>query len=102
MTTVPPPENLSADMPRPRELSEDELAANVLLALHRLTKGATLYAADNEAAIRHLERARGSILEYSHKTQLNPKIFFTEKSVFVGGRLLKAGRNVYNSALESG
>lgn len=99
MTSVPPP---SLSMAIPRARSEDDLAADVVLSLHRLTKGATLYAADNQAALRQLEGAKTAIAEYGQKTELNPKIFFTDKSVFVGGRLLKAGRNVYGAALELG
>ncbi len=102
MTTIPPADSDSFDAVPQRVLSEDELAANIILALHRLSKGATLYAADNEAAVRHLESARDAVVEYGQQTQLNPKIFFTEKSVFVGGRLLRAGRNVYQSALDLG
>ena len=41
MTTAPPPAaGMHDGLPPPRELSEDELAANVILSLHRLTKGA--------------------------------------------------------------
>jgi DnaJ-domain-containing protein 1 len=85
-----------------RAPTEDEVAAAVVLNVHRLTKGATLYAADNQAAIRQLEMTRRAVIAYGKVARVNPKLFFTDKSVFVGGRLLRAGRMVYTSALELG
>ena len=82
--------------------TEDDLAIAVVLGVHRLTKGATLYDAENQAAIRQLEMTRRAVIAYGKLTGVNPKLFFTDKSVFVGGRLLRAGRNVYGVALELG
>ena len=99
--TAPPVQ----DQPRggePKPPSEDKLAAAVVLGIHRLTKGATLYDADNQAAIRQLEMTRRAVVNYGRVARVNPKLFFTEKSVFVGGRLLRAGRTVYAAALELG
>jgi curved DNA-binding protein CbpA len=80
----------------------DELGAAVVLGLHRLVKQATLYDADNEAQVNALEMARQAVATYGRVTRINPKIFFHEQSVFVGGRLLRAGRTVYSAATELG
>ncbi len=101
MTSVPPPSAMFSGTGA-REVTEDDLAANVVLAIHRLTKSATLYDGENQAVVRQLESSRAAIHEYGHRTRINPKIFFTDKSVFVGGRLLRAGRSVYGAALELG
>ncbi|MCA9625787.1 MAG: hypothetical protein KC731_42485, partial [Myxococcales bacterium] len=95
VSVVPPPEERN-------QATEDDLAVAVVLNIHRLTKGATLYDADNQAAIRQLEMTRRAVIAYGKATGVNPKLFFTDKSVFVGGRLLRAGRSVYTVALELG
>jgi tetratricopeptide (TPR) repeat protein len=103
LTSVPPERAAHEEPVSLREaVGEQELASQVVLALHRLAKGASLYDADNQAALMQLERARQAVETYGRIAQLNPKIFFTEKSVFVGGRLLRGGRSVYASALELG
>jgi curved DNA-binding protein CbpA len=83
-----------------RTPSRDELAAAVVLGVHRLVKQSTLYAPDNEAQVQALELTRRAVAQYGRRLGTNPQIFFSEKSVFVGGRLLRAGRSVYSAALE--
>lgn len=103
MTAAPPQAHSQAPPPGAgQQPTEDDLAIAVVLGVHRLTKGATLYDADNQAAIRQLEMTRHAVIAYGKATGVNPKLFFTDKSVFVGGRLLRAGRSVYAVALELG
>ena len=87
---------------RAQGANEDQLAANVVLALHRLTKQSTLYTSENEAQLRTLQQTQSSVMEYGRRTGRNPKVFFSDKSVFVGRQLLRAGRTVYEAALELG
>jgi len=83
-------------------ISEDQLGANVLLSIHRLAKQSTLYTTENQAQLRQLEATQHAVGEYGTRTGRNIKIFFTERSVFIGRRLLRAGRAVYAAALELG
>lgn len=84
------------------KVSEAQLAAAVVLGMHRLVKQSTLYTTENEAQTRQIALTQRAVLGYGRRTGRNPKIFFTETSVFVCGRLLRAGRGVYEAALELG
>jgi hypothetical protein len=79
---------------------QDQLAATVVLELHRLVKQASLYTSENEAQRQQLHAAQQAIYQYGRGTGANPKIYFTERSVYVGRRLLRAGRQIYEAALE--
>ncbi|MEM6789510.1 MAG: DnaJ domain-containing protein [Myxococcota bacterium] len=83
-------------------VNESQLAAAVVLGVHRLVKQSTLYTTENEAQTRQIALTQRAVLGYGRRTGRNPKLFFTETSVFVCGRLLRAGRGVYEAALELG
>ncbi|MBW2457646.1 MAG: hypothetical protein JRI68_24290 [Deltaproteobacteria bacterium] len=79
-------------------VAEDEAATKVLLALHRLAQQSTLYAADNEAQRRALEATASAAADYGRTTGRNITIFFSDRAVYVGRRLLRANRPVYAAA----
>ncbi|HHH10468.1 MAG TPA: hypothetical protein ENK23_00110, partial [Sorangium sp.] len=91
----------SAPAPHPT-VTLDELAAAVVVAVHRLTKQATLYTTENQAQRRQIEETQQAVSEYGRRTGRNPRLFFTERAVFVGGRLLYGGRQTYEAAIELG
>ena len=69
MTSSFQPESDAAAVSAPPEPTalpptEDELAAAVVLGVHRLTKGARLYASDNQAAIQQLEMVKNAVMTY--------------------------------------
>ncbi len=79
-------------------IAEDESATQLLLALHRLAQQSTLYAADNEAQRRALEATAKCAADYGRTTGRNITIFFSDRAVYVGRRLLRANRPVYAAA----
>jgi len=82
-----------------REQARD-LAANVVQAVFRLIKAATLHAIDNQAVVRQVEDTVSVVQDFGHRSGYNASILFTRGSVFVSGQLLKANRSVYEGALE--
>ncbi|MBW2526460.1 MAG: hypothetical protein JRI23_19930, partial [Deltaproteobacteria bacterium] len=94
------PEKSVAETAAQAQLQADELAAQVILAVHRVAKQSTLYEDENEARIRQLESTLEAIKTYGMKTGRNISLFWMEQSVFVGRRLLRAGRSIYTAALE--
>ncbi len=99
--TASEPAGRTEDAKRPR-VTEDQLAAAVVVGVHRLVKQSTLYTTENEAQRRQLELTQRAVLAYGRRTGRNPKIYFADKSVFVCGRMLRAGRVIYDAALELG
>lgn len=87
---------------RKPKVDESGLATTVLMALHRLIKQSTLYEDDNEAQRRQVDMTRKAVVEFGRKAGRNPKIYFTDNSVFIGSKLLRAGRAIYIAALELG
>ena len=81
-------------------IDEDSLAIAVMVELHRLVKQATLYVSENDAQRLQLQAAQQAVLEFGRRTGTNPRIYFADKSVYIGRRLFRAGRHVYESALE--
>ncbi len=79
-------------------VAEDEAATKVLLALHRLAAQSTLYAEDNEAQRRALQATASAAADYGRTTGRNITIFFSDRAVYVGRRLLRANRPVYGAA----
>jgi hypothetical protein len=79
-------------------VAEDDSAQKLLLALHRLAQQSTLYAADNEAQRRALEATAKTAADYGRTTGRNITIFFSDRAVYVGRRLLRANRPVYAAA----
>ena len=82
--------------------SENDLAVNVLMALHRLAKQSTLYDSENQAQLRLLEAVAKAVAAYGRATGENIKISFANKGVFIGKHLLRASRSVYQAARELG
>ncbi|MBM4375257.1 MAG: hypothetical protein FJ095_09245, partial [Deltaproteobacteria bacterium] len=89
-----------AARPRAQAADEDVLASAVMVELHRLVKQATLYTSENEAQRQQLLAAQQAIMDFGRRTGANPRIYFADKSVYIGRRLFRAGRQVYESALE--
>jgi len=89
-----------AAKPRVQAADEDLLATAVMVELHRLVKQATLYTSENEAQRQQLLAAQQAIQDFGRRTGTNPRIYFAAKSVYIGRRLFRAGRQVYESALE--
>jgi hypothetical protein len=81
-------------------VSADQLAAAVITAIHRLAKQATLYEDDNETRVRQLQATQEAVRLYGTRTGRNFSAFWLQQSVFIGRRLLRAGRAVYAAALE--
>lgn len=76
-------------------VADDGAAIQVLLTLNRLAQQATLYDADNKAQIRALESAAEAACAYGQVTGRNITIFFSERAIYIGRRLLRASRSVY-------
>lgn len=100
MTAAQEP-GIAPEAKKPR-ITEDQLAAAVVVGVHRLVKQSTLYTTENEAQRRQLELTQRAVLAYGRRTGRNPKIYFADKSVFICGRMLRAGRVIYDAALELG
>ena len=84
----------------PARTSADQLATAVITAIHRLAKQSTLYEDDNETRVRQLQATQEAVRLYGTRTGRNFSAFWLEQSVFIGRRLLRAGRTVYAAALE--
>ncbi|MSP26802.1 MAG: hypothetical protein EXR75_17005, partial [Myxococcales bacterium] len=71
MTQQPTPR---AVRPTARNLNvnDDQLAANVVVALHRLVKQSTLYTTENEAQLSVLQQMQAVVKEYGRRTGSNP------------------------------
>ena len=82
--------------------NEDELASTVLLALHRLIKQSTLYEEHNDAQTRQIEMTQKAISEYGRRVGRNPKLYFTEKSIFVGRKLQEMEMQLVQAAVTGG
>ncbi len=78
--------------------AEDQAASKVLMALMRLAQQSTLYDANNQAQQAALQSAAAAAEAYGQLTGRNITIFFSERAVYVGRRLLRASRNVYAAA----
>jgi len=78
--------------------AEDESATKVLMSLQRLAQQATLYDDHNQAQKMALEGTARAAAEYGAATGRNITIFFSERAVYVGKRLLRANRSVYAAA----
>ncbi len=85
-----------------RKVHARELGANVVVALFRLVKTASLHSLDNQAMVRQVDETVQLVGEYSQRTEHNVSILFAHGSVFVAGQLLRANRGVYEGALELG
>lgn len=97
MSTTAPQQ---AARPKAPGADEDLLATAVMVELHRLVKQATLYTSENEAQRQQLLSVQQAIHDFGRRTGANPRIYFADKSVYIGRRLFRAGRQVYESALE--
>jgi Domain of unknown function (DUF4388) len=80
--------------------AEDEAATKMLMALQRLSQQATLYADNNQAQTMALEAAARAASDYGGATGRNLTIFFSDRAVYVGKRLLRASRSVYAAAAQ--
>ncbi|MFO0546956.1 MAG: DnaJ domain-containing protein [Polyangiaceae bacterium] len=85
-----------------RRVQARDLAASVVQAIFRLVKQATLHSLDNQAVVRQVEDTAKLINDYGQRTDQNVSILFAFGSIFVGGQLLKASRQVYEGAVELG
>ncbi|MCA9623284.1 MAG: hypothetical protein KC731_29895, partial [Myxococcales bacterium] len=78
--------------------AENEAASKVILALLRLAQQSTLYADNNQAQKQALEICASAVAAYSEASGRNLTIFFSDRAVYVGRRLLRANRNTYAAA----
>ncbi len=85
-----------------RRVQARDLGATVVQALFRLVKQSTLHSLDNQAVVRQVEDAAHIINDYGQRTDQNVSLLFAFGSIFVGGSLLKANRQVYEGATELG
>ena len=77
-----------------------DLGGGVVVALYRLARQAQLHDLGNQAFVRQLEQTHQIIGEYCLRSGMNVNILFAQKSVFVGGQLLKGSRATYEAASE--
>ena len=94
------PDAQQAARPRRNDADEDALAATVMVEFHRMVKQATLYVSENEAQRQQILAVQQAVLEFGRQTGSNPRIYFADKSVYIGRRLFRAGRHVYEAALD--
>ena len=85
-----------------RRVQARDLSGTVVQAIFRLAKQATLHSLDNQAVVRQVEECANVINDYGERTDQNASILFAFGSIFVGGQLLKANRQVYEGAVELG
>jgi curved DNA-binding protein CbpA len=85
-----------------RRVQARDLSSTVVQAIFRLVKQSTLHSMDNQAVVRQVEDTAGIVNDYGHRTDQNVSILFAYGSIFVGGQLLKANRQVYEGAIELG
>lgn len=85
-----------------RRVQARDLGATVIQSIFRLAKQATLHSLDNQAVVRQVEETSHIINDYGQRTDQNVSILFSFGSIFVGGQLLKASRQVYEGAVELG
>lgn len=78
--------------------AEDEAATKVLMSLQRLAQQATLYDDHNQAQKMALDATARAAAEYAAAAGRNITIFFSDRAVYVGKRLLRANRSVYAAA----
>ncbi|MBL8744446.1 MAG: hypothetical protein JNK04_25235, partial [Myxococcales bacterium] len=85
-----------------RRVQARDLGATVVQAIFRLVKQSTLHSLDNQAVVRQVEDAAHIINDYGQRTDQNVSLLFAFGSIFIGGQLLKANRQVYEGATELG
>ena len=85
-----------------RRVQARDLAATVMQSIFRLVKQSTLHSIDNQAVVRQVEETTQTINDYGQRTDTNVSVLFAYGSIFVGGQLLKASRQVYEGAIELG
>ena len=79
-----------------------DLGAGVVVALYRLARQAQLHDLANQAFVRQLEQTHQVIGEYCARTGAPVTLLFAQKSVLLGGQLLKGSRATYEAASELG
>jgi curved DNA-binding protein CbpA len=85
-----------------RRVHARDLAVQIVTAVFRLVKLATLHSIDNQAMVRQVDETVTLVNDYGQRAERNVSILFAHGSVFVGGQLLRANRTVYEGALELG
>ncbi len=80
--------------------AEDDAATAVLMALFRLAQQATLYDDHNAAQVQALEAAANAAAMFGKVTGTNITIYFSERAIYVGRRLLRASRATYAAAAQ--
>lgn len=88
-----PPADAAASL-----VAEDDAATKVLMALHRLAQQATLYDDNNEAQRQAIHNTAEAARAYGAATGRNINIYFSERAIYVGRRLLRATRSTYTAA----
>ncbi len=78
----------------------DELAARVILDIHRLAEQAMVLDTELNEQESLLKATAEALRVYGAQTGQNFTLFWLDTAVFVGGRLLRAGRMIYGAALE--
>ncbi|MCC6521106.1 MAG: DnaJ domain-containing protein [Polyangiaceae bacterium] len=81
---------------------EAELGATVVQAMHRMARHGVMYALDHPGVAASIEQLAQVVAEYGRRVGRNPSVSFTSDAVYVGRRLLRAGRTVYAAARELG
>lgn len=80
--------------------AEDAAATKVLMALHRLAQQSTLYDDNNEAQRQAIHNTAEAARAYGAATGRNIDVYFSERAIYIGRRLLRASRSTYAAAAQ--